>query len=358
MTVKALVAAPFIPISRFPHSHRGAQGVIYADMVRNTGRDVTCNMSLDLYHPDFNEFDEMWVYHGNDWTGRLNIFGGMDKFPYAKNFENFSRFRGKIYSLGIDFPDYHKMVAHKIDLVRTKDPNYPVQEEWLNLDWENLSTMRERAVTVRYPLVTDKLVLGDSHAICMYRPGWFVESIPFKTLYGATRIGLESMLPACYGGWGEVSAVELYFGNIDVRHHIMRQPDPDQAVRDLAAEYHRQAKALATLDGHRTVRIYELLPIEDESRTIPKTGNYEGEPFFGSWAERDRARLLFRQELEELAGDPGVEVYRWVDHLYNEKRQLSFAKMERPKSIHLSRDAYPFWQGEEWNGKPAPDVLI
>lgn len=358
---KALVSTPFIPISKFPHSHRGAQGVIYADMIRATGLDVTCNMSLDLYHEDFNAFDQLWVYHGNDWTNHLNLFGGLQNFPYAFNFENFCRFKGPVFSLGIDFPDYHSMLHHKIDLAVGKGK--PVQPEWLRIDWDNLKRMQAEAVTVVHPNPTNRLVIGDSHAICLYRPGWTMESIPFKTLHGALNIGLENLLPAVYGGdWDAVSEVDLYFGNIDIRHHICRQEDPSGAVRDLAVRYVDHAVHLAEKGCGRRVRIYEPLPIENESRTIPKTGYYDGKPFHGTWEERNKARFDLAKEIETLLTydrfykGRGVELVRWTGHLFNSRGELDFKKMERPKSIHLSRAAYPYWQGVDWNG-PQDDTI-
>lgn len=346
---KAIVAAPFIPISRFPHSHRGAQGVIYADMIRETGRDVTCNMSLELYHSDFNQFDELWVYHGNDWSdGGLNIFGGLQNFPYAFNFENFTRFKGKVYSLAIPFPDYHSMLQHKMNLARSKDKF--IQPEWLRADMENLVRMQETAETVTHPNVTGRLVVGDSHAICMYRPGWTIESIPFKTLHGALNIGLENLIPACYDeGWNGVREAEFYFGNIDIRHHLCRQEDPRQAALELGERYVRQVADLA--DKYNVeCRIYETLPCENESRPLPKTGYYEGKPFYGSWSERMDARRWFNDMVSACCIRDGVQFVRWTAPLVNDAGELDFRFMERPKSVHLSRAAYPHWQGVEWNG--------
>lgn len=346
--IKALVSTPFIPISRFPHSHRGSQGVIYADMIRQAGgREVTCNMSLDLYHEDFNQFDELWVYHGNDFDGHLNLFGGMQNFPYAHNFRNFSRFKGKVYSLAIPFPDYHGLLSHKMNLDRKAGRD--MQQEWKDADMDNLLRMQREAVTVTHPHVTPRLVIGDSHSICLYRPGWTVQSIPFKTLHGALKIGIRNLLPPCYESWDQVSELDLYFGNIDVRHHLLRQEDPERAVEELVDAYTQQAEGLCEW-GKRRVKIYELLPIEDERRRIPKTGYYEGAPFYGSREDRDRLRKRFRDLLETYAGS--LEIVRWTVPLLNDKGELDMRKMERPKSVHLSRDAYPYWRGKEWTGDP------
>ena len=70
----AVIAAPFIPISKQLHSHRAAQGAIYGDLLKHTGvEDLYVMMSLDRLR-DYNDFDTLYVYHGNDWGGDLNLF--------------------------------------------------------------------------------------------------------------------------------------------------------------------------------------------------------------------------------------------------------------------------------------------
>ena len=146
---------------------------------------------------------------------------------------------------------------------------------------------------------------------------------------------------------------EFYFGNIDVRHHLLRQSDPEQAIRDLAKKYYEQ---LRNLDLAK-VSVYELLPIEHESRVLPKTGYYKGTPFYGSWDQRNTARLVFKDEMRKLCAQGSVNLIEWVDPLLNEKGELDFECMEKPKSVHLSRNSYPHWQGRKWSGlsenKPA-----
>jgi hypothetical protein len=147
--------------------------------------------------------------------------------------------------------------------------------------------------------------------------------------------------------------IELYFGNIDVRHHLLRQPDPEAATRELAYKYMEAAARLAEIQFkssgiHVSVKVYELLPIEDESRSIPKTGWYEGTPFYGSMEDRDKIRLIFKEELKKWEGG-STKVFEWVDKLINKDGELDFKYMEKPKSIHLSREFYPHWHGKEYN---------
>jgi hypothetical protein len=344
--MRALVATPFITIASNLSSHRAAQGVIYADQIRQSGKDVTVNMTLDFYHKDFNEFDELYIYHGNDWSGHLNLFGGLKEFPYIDNFVNFSKFKGKVYSLMIPHPDYYADLQHKMKLMKEK--NKEINPMWAEVDWPNLQRMISTAEVVNPNelVLYDKAAMGDSHAICMYRPGWMVNSVPFKTLHGALKMGLKSFYPTDKIPFKQL---EFYFGNIDIRHHLMRQPDPDSATRDLVKKYFDEAKYIVNVTGSE-IKIYEPLPIENESRSIPKTGWYEKTPFYGSWDERNNVRDIFIDEAIKQQGN-GVTFFRWCEKLKNNKGELDFKYMEKPQSVHLSREFYPHWQGREYNTK-------
>ena len=324
--MRNIINCPFIPIAKRPASHRGAQGVMYGNMIKEKYGHCDINYGGEI--EDHNDYDSLWVYHGNDWSGGINMFGGVYGFPYVKNTVNFSQFKGKVYSIGIDFPPYHQMVKSKLDSAKKE-----VQPEWHDVDLENLERMFEEAERIDYPNKTKKLVVGDSHSICMYRPGWTVNSVPFKTLNGALNEGLESFIKIETEG-----PVEFYFGNIDIRHHVCRlEGGWEKSVKDLAERYVTEVNNLS-VPG----RIYELLPIENETRKIPKSGFYNGQPFHGTWEERNNARKLFN----EIIHDSGLGI-QWTNYLLNKKGELDFDYMEKPQSIHLSRKYYPYWTGIE-----------
>ena len=332
----AVLNVPLAPFSNKISSHRGAQGVIYADMIRQTGVDLEINWSGKIQ--DHNRYDALYAYHGNDWFGSLNLFGGVQGCSYAYNIRNVSKFKGKVYSLGIPFPDYHIQIKKRLD--RAKEKGTPIQQEWLDTDLDNLERMYHCAELIKYPNTTDKLVVGDSHAICMYRPGWTINSTPFKTLNGALK-DLPSFITDV-APMNTFNEVEFYFGNIDVRHHLCRiGGDHIENARELARRYVSAVEALPI----KNVSIYELLPIEDESRKLPKTGYYKGQPFWGTWEQRNQCRIAFLDEVEKNV--TRAKVIHWTKYLLNQKGQLDFEHMEKPKSVHLSRGSYPWWTGED-----------
>ena len=290
---------------------------MYGDMIKEKYGNCDVNYGGEI--EDHNDYDCLWVYHGSDWSGGINMFGGVYGFPYVKNTVNFSKFKGKVYSIGIDFPPYHQMVKSKLDAAKKE-----VQPEWHDVDLKNLERMFDEAIRIDYPNPTNKIVIGDSHSICMYRPGWTVNSVPFKTLNGALTEGFHNYIPHDY------QELECYFGNIDIRHHVIRL---NQNIEDLADRYIAEATKY-------NAKIYELLPIESPSRKIPQSGYYKGQPFHGSWSERNDAKNQFNNYIEKEYG-----IIRWTQHLYNDEGYLDFQYMEKPKSIHLSREFYPYWNG-------------
>ena len=335
---KAVLTSPFNTISKHRHSHRAAQAVMYFDQLKTDELNIT----LDYGQIDnFDEFDELYCYHGNDWGGTLNLFGGMENYSNIDNVIRYSNFKGQIYSLVIDHPDYHSMLQKRMD-------NKKINPKWNNVNWDQLLKNQNESITY-YPndykrIQSRKLVVGDSHAICMYRPGWKVNSIPFKTLHGALKIELINLLT---NPIEELDEVELYFGNIDIRHHLCRH-DEDATI-SLVRKYFKQANDIAR--NERTVRIYEPLPIENESRPLPKTGYYKGTPFYGNWEQRNHIRNIFIEECKNQQSRffNDVKFVQWTDYLCNSIGELDFQYMEKPKSVHLSRAAYPHWQGPDFN---------
>ncbi len=315
---------------------------------------VHCNLTGSQLRTDLNEFDIAYIYHGNDWSGSANLFGGLEGFPFTWNLANFSQFKGECVSLEIPMPDLYSQLKPRFDKFVDKKGYDALPADWKRVDWENLLRICTKTKTSNVYTLTGgrirkepKIIIGDSHAISGYRPGWQVNSVPMKTLFGAINSGFESFLPLTMASWKEI---EVYFGNIDIRHHLCRQPSPPEATRLLVSRMVSECKRLHDRFGC-TIRIWEPLPIENESRSLPKTGYYEGKPFWGSWAERNAIRNLFIEAVKRHQQDlPWLEFFEWTDKLKNAKGELDFKHMEKPKSVHLSRAAYPHWQGAEWSG--------
>jgi len=204
-------------------------------------------------------------------------------------------------------------------------------------DWNRL---HEETPHIDLIYKSEKVIVGDSHVLSMWREGYEIHRYDGKTLYGMLEQGLSEFVPL------NTKELILYFGNIDIRHHLMRTKLPLMEVRSLIEEYINQ---ITTLTAYRrditSITIVAPLPIEDESRKLPKTGYYKGTPFYGSWEERNRLRDIMLNLLYQHALDHDLKIISWPDH-YKENDQLSFDVMEKPKSVHISPTHY-FWDLNE-----------
>ena len=115
MNHRILITTPMAPISERITSHRAAQAVIYADQIASAygGWDVTVNFGGVA--EDYNEYDIVAVYHGNDWGGSVNMFGGVKAFGNIDQIARLSKFKGEVWSLDIHFPEYSKMIKPRVD---------------------------------------------------------------------------------------------------------------------------------------------------------------------------------------------------------------------------------------------------
>lgn len=334
--MKILITSPINPITSSPYSHRSAQAEMYGQMFRNKGHDVVLNYGNKI--KNYEDYDFIYVYHGNDWGGTLNLFGGPDGISDKEGLVKLFKMNSmQVISLAIPMPDYPYLLRKRL-----RDG-----QKFGNILDELPESISDTHYLVTDPSFekSDSLIVGDSHAICMYRPAWNVLSIPFKTLHGALSIGLDRIISDNFDK--KFNHLGFYFGNIDIRHHLCRRDNPLEATRDLANRYVNQCIEL--LDTYKTVEIYEPLPIENESRKLPKSGYYKGQPFYGSWEERNAVRNQFIHELSKRCNDSviGLTFTRWTDYLKNEKGELDFAHMEKPRSVHLARASYPYWTGIE-----------
>ena len=324
--MKKVLVTGLGPISNKIHSHKAAQGIIYADQLKHAGMDVTINLVNNKIY-DYSPYDEVYVYHGSDWGGSLNLFGGIQAYTNTDFVKALSEYKGTVKSILIEFPDYAKLFQDRLTKANLT---------W-DVNWDNLASMTNAEVVDPNQVRSYKNVsFGDSHAISMYRPGWENISVPFSTLHGSINRGFDTFLSkdASY------DYIETYFGNIDIRHHLCRFDDPILEAQKLAKRYINEINKIGDI-YNAEVKVWEPLPIENESRKVPKTGWYKGTPFYGTWQQRTDVRNAFIDALH-------CDVYRWPQSLVNKKGELDFAHMEKPQSIHLSRAAYPHWTGREW----------
>jgi len=345
--MKIVVTAPMQGITKSPYSHRSAKAYIYAEVFREgypeAQVDIDVGSKLEL-----TEYDLVVVYHG-DYSGGLNLFGGITAFK-PHSIASLSRCDpDNIISLEMKMPDY---VGQLLDRAKG-DQNHP---NLAGIDYENWESIRTMKTIPEpwTPFAKNKLVLGDSHSISLYRPGWTVWQVPFRTLFGSMKDNSKNLseLVKEYRekSCAPIQEVELYFGNIDIRHHLARdtKSKDERTVKTLKlTQAYAKLAAQIIEEQDCNVTLIAALPIEDVSRKLPKSGYYEGEPYWGTWEERNHIKDVFNQALENAAANnPRIKFVNPWEHYINEKKELSFEYMEKPRSVHLARAAYPYWTGE------------
>lgn len=302
-----------------------------------------CQLTDALKHPvtvlhngeSWDNYDIVYLYHGMEFQGTLNLFGGATG-ESAKFYERLINTKAVLISLDIPMPDYGELCKGRLKAC---------DDYWRNVDWDAVST-KCKNLPMMTQISSDKLIMGDSHAFSVYQRGYNVIRKDARTLRGVLRKGLRQEIIDQGFDPATINTITTYYGNIDIRHHLLREPDPKAAVDGLIAEYETQIKDL----NIQNVEVVCPLPIEDESRRLPKTGYFDGTPFYGSQKERTEIMDYFGSKIIEMCCRNGWSVYEWPMEWYT-VTPLAFMQtyMERPKSVHL---APKFHRWNYWKNEP------
>jgi hypothetical protein len=241
---------------------------------------------------DWNIYDKLIIYHGvNFKKGSFNIIGGLNQ-QIIQRCKKLEYFKGEINSLdGFQLSDFS--IKRKLNLYN----NYK------NINQIELPTK-------------NKIVIGDSHSISVWpNKDYSIIRNDGKTLFGFLKQNLDLSI---------YDHSILYFGNIDIRFHLARQQNPEIATKDL---FNRYCDYASKYNSTLTM----LLPIEDESRKIPKSGQYKGKNFYGSKELRKELRLIANKIILESK----LKYLEWPISFLNSYGELSFNVMEPKQSVHI-----------------------
>lgn len=259
---------------------------------------------------DWSEFDVLFITEGvNFKPGGFNFFGGVQQ-PQIDRLRMLSEYKGKVISLSGEL-DYN-IVMNKRKELADYDFTFEVPQ------------------TLDLLKVSNKLVLGDSHSISVFKEGHTISRNDGKTLRGFLNKGINTFLPE---GTKELI---FYAGNIDMRFHIFN-PRREGSYKEKCMELiSRLETQLLDLNLEKTTCV-KLIPIENESRKLPGTGKLDGFNFYGSFEQRQEAVKFYNNELELMCKNNGFDILSW-DFDYNV--ELDFKNMEARQSVHLRPDAY------------------
>ena len=320
LSMTSVITNPISNIPVNPKSHTHGWSQLWAEQL-NADINNKCTPNVTLYN-------KVYIDHGANFGGTLNLFGGATKEVFDRI--NLVASCDNIVSLDWDMPDYGAMLKKRIGANTTYEG---ITEEWcdaLSNRLKNVPSLKQE------DLDYDSVTLGDSHTIAFSGHRHRVLRNDGKTLHGALKNGFESMLR----GVAPTGVINLCFGSIDIRHHICRHDDYD--VADLVSRYIREGEVLQSKFGVQV--LYSCpVPVEWESRRIPKSGFFKGTPFYGSSADRRDVTMHFIDELDKQSN--GNIIIPPSDWYTMDGETYARTYMEHGSSFHI---APPFYYRNDW----------
>lgn len=301
-------------------------------------------VDVDVLHNDesWDDYDIVYLYHGMEFKGALNLFGGATE-KSAKYFERLVNPNCKLISLDVPMPDYGELCRGRLK---------SCDDYWRDIDWNKVSETCKNITEFYDNCESSILTLGDSHSFSAWKPGSMMIRKDGRTLKGVLRKTIQKEIEDHNIDPGTLSKLTLYYGNIDIRHHIMREEDPSKSLCLLLNEYVNQIKELNVPN----IELVSLLPIEDETRRLPKTGQFEGTNFYGSREERIGQMNLFNNILKYTCKGNNWDFYEWPAMWYK-MDPIAFMKekMESNRSVHLAPE---FHRTQYWKSEKTTNLLI
>ena len=315
------------PISKRLGSHRASWAKYWKYYLESKGHEVDI-----LYKDDdigWNGYDEIYLYQGMEFDGVVNFIGGVADWQVYR-FQKFAAWMNRnghipVYSIEHDMPDYH-------EILEKRKINIP-----------ELFGVSDRIKTVKLPDGKRQVVIGDSHSQSVMMPltDEFVRVYrnDFKTLNGAINKGFDN-----FGDLSNAETATFYFGNIDARHHALRHFDyPTEAAQNYVERYYNEVLRVVTkYPKLKNIEIIGLLPMPSDDRKLPKSGFYEGTPFYGELELRQDFVDQFNYFMNKTCVNMGWNFFNWPDEFQDIDGTLSFDYMEKPRSVHLAQTSYRY----------------
>jgi hypothetical protein len=312
------------------------------DLAKAVGEKVeivpTCKIGRDV---DLNDFDSIIIFQHP--TSTLNGplgFTTPNISIHARQLRSIVEFKNQVWTCGVTQSDWDRWTVTM--LKRSLKPTekhllWPNKEELAALG----TSMMEGDITKKYEKVRNSrknVALGDSHATMLWKPGRTVKALFGKTLFSSLQSGLETLVRP------DLEQLSLCFGNIDLRHHILRYPNTEQMVLEMAEEYVKQAQFLA-----KEVSICSLLPEISLSHEVKKAYWHKGTSSFGLPEERIAIAKKFRENLLTCSKGTNVTIVDPPKSIVSN----DWFKEEclETRGLHLRTDCYE-WCAETGCHKP------
>lgn len=322
MDRKPYVMNPFTPHPANVNSHVRGWGEHWAHLLNCevAGRDMDMDRAVALY-----------MDHGVNYTpGTLNLFGGVTDLV-ANRLHSLVSSSAPLYSLDYSFEE-----CGYIQNLKKRRGSASTSALLTSSLIDDLEAKFQAAKTLTMPgQRCTRAVIGDSHSTAFAAVDSAVMRTNGLTLFGAlSRNHFETELKQFLANTRGDLEIVFCAGSIDIRHHLGRQVSPEMEVQNLVKRYVDEVRRLQD-EYLLNAKIAAPVPVEFESRRIPKTGWYKGAPFSGSLQQRDSWTRAFIDHIpDDLLLLPPKEWYEIDPVLYAEKY------MELGSSVHISPAHY------------------
>ena len=283
----------------------GGYGLICTKMVKDHNPQDTIDVNPDP--ATWGEYEKLYICEGVNFVdGSFNVPGGPQPI-HTQKMEAISKFEGlfEFVNKTFDFRKFNQRI--KVD-----SDNWPIG-----------------GAVHYFSKSSPNIVIGDSHSLSQWRPGYALSFNQGKTLFGWMKHANARALNEIRPG-----NVVLYFGNIDLRFHLGRMEDPHKATEELFTKYVNFAKEL------NDPTLVQLLPVEHESRKIPGTGLYKGKPFYGS----RQLRTELRHIANHIISQSGLNYVSWPEEWEDADGTTMLDILESKQSVHIKPKYYPHLQ--------------
>ena len=311
-----VITNPISNIPKNPKSHTRGWAELWSEQL---GASINNKCT-----PDILRADTVYIDHGANFGGTLNLFGGATKEVFDRI--NTVMACKNVVSLDWNMPDYGEMLRKRIGNATTYTG---IDYDWCDKVSDRISNITSLKQT---DLKTNSVIYGDSHTIAFSGKGDKVFRTDGKTLFGTLKKGFDLE--------GEYDKITLCLGSIDIRHHILRHHN--FSLKYTLKEYVRQGNQLGD-----DVWFCAPVPVEFEGRRIPKSGYFKKEPFYGSWEDRHDLTNKFIEILhDESKGKVIMPPTEWYTM---DPEKYANTYMEHGSSFHV---APPYYRRNDWGVSP------
>ena len=309
-------------------SHKGGWARLLKCQLENLGQ---VSVKILDNTDKLENFDVIIFDLGAEYSGALNLFGGLDEKVFNR-LNELKDFKGRLYSWRNDLPDVSVLNGRRTNQ-STCDAFKQAPETFL----QEVKNILDKCQTFQHAYRTDGLLIGDSHTPSVWTPDLMIERRDGRTLGGMIEHNTIKKYVDKFKESGiDIKKLHVHCSSIDIRHHICRLPGSEEILVRACMNLIDQISQL----NIPNVVINHTMGIEDESRELPKTGYYKGTPFFGSWEQRNKHRQIFNTFFDEVSKELNWSTLSFPNYFFDESGKLKFEIMEKPQSVHVSPEHY------------------